>query len=170
MAAPDFTETANGYLGTTDGPPDLPQHYQLTAHDDSVADGPVVQTGRLPLTTTKQHVTLALGFASSEADAVARAKGCLASRVNQVAQEYANGWNKYLQSLHPAPPSLSSRQERQLYAVSAMVLAASEDKTYRGAFIASPSIPWAFGTGLINPSCIYHAVWCRDMYEIVTAL
>jgi glucoamylase len=51
-----------------------------------------------------------------------------------------------------------------------MVLAASEDKTYRGAFIASPTMPWAFGTGLINPSMAYHAVWSRDLYEIVTAL
>jgi glucoamylase len=170
MAAPDFAETANGYLGATDGATDLTQHYQLTAHDDSAPDGTVVQTGRLPLTTTRRHLTLALGFAPSESEALARAKDSLAAGFKQVAQEYANGWDKYLQSLHPAPPSLSSRQQRQLYAVSAMVLAASEDKTYRGAFIASPSIPWAFGTGLINPSGPYHGVWSRDLYEIATAL
>ena len=29
---------------------------------------------------------------------------------------------------------------------------------------------WAFGTGLINPSGVCHAVWSRDLYEIVTAL
>ncbi len=29
---------------------------------------------------------------------------------------------------------------------------------------------WAFGTGLINPSGVYHAVWSRDLYEIVMAL
>jgi glucoamylase len=170
MAAPDFTETANGYLGTTDGATDLTQHYQLTTHDDSAHDGTIVQTGRLPLTTTTLHLTLALGFGSTESEALARAKDSLAAGFNQVAEEYANGWNKYLQSLRPAPPSLSSRQERQLYAASAMVLAASEDKTYRGAFIASPSIPWAFGTGLINPSGPYHGVWSRDLYEIATAL
>jgi glucoamylase len=51
-----------------------------------------------------------------------------------------------------------------------MVLAASEDKTYRGAFIASPTMPWQFGTGLINPSGVYHALWSRDLYEIATAL
>jgi glucoamylase len=170
MGAPDFTETANGYLGTTDGATDLTQHYQLTTHDDSAADGTIVQAGKLPLPTTKQHLTLALGFGSSESEALARAKDSLAAGFNQVAQEYANGWDKYLQSLRPAPPTLSSRQERQLYAVSAMVLAASEDKTYRGAFIASPSIPWSFGTGLINPSGPYHGVWARDLYEIATAL
>jgi glucoamylase len=172
VAAPDFAETANGFLGTTDGGTDLTQHYQLTSHDSSALNGTVVQTGRLPLTGLKasQHATLALGFASTESEALARAKDSLAAGFNRVAQEYADGWNKYLQSLRPAPPTLSSRQERQLYAVSAMVLAAIEDKTYRGAFIASPSIPWAFGTGLINPSGPYHGVWPRDQYEIATAL
>ena len=170
MANPDFTETANGYLGTTDGATDLTQHYQLTSHDNSAPHGTVVQTGRLPLTDATQHLTLALGFASTESEALARAKDSLTAGFNRVAQEYANGWDKYLQSLRSAPPSLSSRQERQLYAVSAMVLAASEDKIYRGAFIASPSIPWAFATGLINPSGPYHGVWARDLYEIATAL
>jgi glucoamylase len=170
MAAPDFTEKANGYLGSTDGATELTQHFQLTTHDDSAPNGTVVQTGRLPLTGSTQHLTLALGFASTESEALDRTRNSLAAGFNQVAQEYADRWNKYLQSLRSAPPSLSNRQERQLYAVSAMVLAASEDKTYRGAFIASPSMPWAFGTGLINPSGPYHGVWSRDLYEIATAL
>jgi glucoamylase len=171
-AAPDFTETANGYLGTTDGGTDLGQHYQLTTHDGSALNGTVVQTGRLGLTGMKgsRHVTLALGFASAEAKALAMANESLAAGFDQASQDYAGGWNQYLQSLRPSPPSLSSRRERQLYAVSAMVLAACEDKTYRGAFIASPSIPWAFGTGLINPSGPYHGVWPRDLCEIASAL
>ncbi|HYZ75330.1 MAG TPA: glycoside hydrolase family 15 protein, partial [Chthoniobacterales bacterium] len=170
LANPDFTETGNGYLGISDGATDLIQHYQLTSHDDSASNGTVIQTGRLPITGSTQHLTLALGFASSESEAVARTKNSLTAGFNRVAQEYADGWNKYLRSLRPAPPTLSNRQERELYAVSAMVLAATEDKTYRGAFIASPSIPWAFGSGLINPSGPYHGVWSRDLYEIATAL
>jgi glucoamylase len=170
IAAPDFTETANGYLGTTDGATDLSQHYQLTTHNASAPDGTIVQTGRLPLSDAAHHFTLALGFASTESEALARARDSLAAGFSSVAQKYADGWNKYLQSLRPAPSSLSSQQERQLYAASAMVLAAIEDKMYRGAFIASPSIPWAFGTGLINPSGPYHGVWPRDQYEVATAL
>jgi glucoamylase len=172
VARADFTETANGYLGTTDGGTDLAQHYKLTKHSDSALNGTVVQTGRLPLTGVKgsQHLTLALGFASTESKALAMANDSLAAGFDRVAKDYADGWNKYLQSLRPSPPSLASRQQRRLYAVSAMVLAASEDKTYRGAFIASPSMPWAFGTGLINPSGPYHGVWSRDLYEIASAL
>ena len=52
-----------------------------------------------------------------------------------------------------------------------MILAAHEDKTYRGAFIASPTMPWAWGTGFEFPkSGVYHAVWSRDLYQIVTGM
>ena len=51
-----------------------------------------------------------------------------------------------------------------------MTLAAHEDKTFRGGYIASPSMPWVWGTGLENPSGAYHLVWSRDLYQIATAL
>ena len=172
VASPAFTETSNGYLGTSDGGTDLSRHFRLTTHYSSSPQGTVVQTGRLPLTglADSRHVTLALGFAAAESTALDTANASLEVGFDRVSDQYADGWDQYLRSLRDPPVSLSTADQRKLYAVSAMVLAASEDKTYRGAFVASPSMPWAFGTGLINPSCIYHAVWCRDMYEIVTAL
>ena len=56
----------------------------------------------------------------------------------------------------------------ELYDVSLMVLGASEDKTYRGAFIASPTMAWVWGQipGYNGP---YHLVWSRDLYEMATA-
>jgi glucoamylase len=52
-----------------------------------------------------------------------------------------------------------------------MTLAAHEDKTFRGGYIASPTMPWAWGQGkLDNPSGAYHLVWARDLYQIATAL
>jgi len=172
VASPAFTETSNGYLGTSDGGTDLSQHFHLTTHYSSSPQGTVVQTGRLPLTglADSRHVTLALGFAAAESTALDTANASLEVGFDRVSDQYADGWDQYLRSLRDPPVSLETKDQRKLYAVSAMVLAASEDKTYRGAFVASPTMPWAFGTGLINPSCIYHAVWCRDMYEIVTAL
>jgi glucoamylase len=54
--------------------------------------------------------------------------------------------------------------------MSVMVLAASEDKTYRGASIASPSMPWAWGDDSIEKvSGPYHLVWARDLYHVATA-
>ena len=172
VASPALTETSNGYLGSSDGWTQLSQHYQLTAHDCSAPDGTVVQTGRLPVTGLwgSQHITLALGFGSTESAAIVTANTSLETGFGQISEEYIKGWDGYLNSLLEPPASLFTHDQRQLYAVSTMVLAASEDKTYRGAFIASPTMPWAFGTGMVNPSGVYHAVWARDLYEIVTAL
>jgi glucoamylase len=51
-----------------------------------------------------------------------------------------------------------------------MVLKALEDKTYRGATIASPSIPWGGGPNANEPTISgYHAVWSRDLYQVATA-
>jgi glucoamylase len=59
---------------------------------------------------------------------------------------------------------------RGTYDTSLLVLAASEDKTHRGAGVASPSMPWAWGLGTIDdPSDAYHLVWARDLYQVATA-
>ena len=51
-----------------------------------------------------------------------------------------------------------------------MVLKALEDKTYRGAMVASPSIPWGGGPTANEPTTSgYHAVWSRDLYQVATA-
>jgi glucoamylase len=173
VASRAFTETSNGYLGTSDGATDLSQHYQLTAHYSSAPNGTVVQTGRLPVTGLpgSKHLTLALGFAATESTALDTANASLGAGFGQLSQQYATGWAQYLNSLNGAPSSLSTTKQQELYAVSAMVLAASEDKTYRGGFILSPTMPWAWGTGGIeenNPSALYHVV--GGMYQIVTAL
>ncbi|NBO46613.1 MAG: glucoamylase, partial [Actinobacteria bacterium] len=86
-----------------------------------------------------------------------------------VRKTLVTGWQKYLNSLPQPPSSLSTPHARQTYRTSQMMLAASEDKTNPGAFIASPSSPWAWGkpgggtTG-------YHSVWGRDSYQIATAM
>ena len=54
--------------------------------------------------------------------------------------------------------------------MAAMVLKALEDKTYRGAMIASPSNPWGGGQNANEPTISgYHAVWSRDLYQVATA-
>ena len=45
---------------------------------------------------------------------------------------------------------------------------ALEDKTYRGAGIASPSMAWVWGQ-LAGYSGPYHLVWSRDLYQVATA-
>jgi glucoamylase len=53
-----------------------------------------------------------------------------------------------------------------------MVLAATEDKRHPGAFIASPSMPWAFGSDrtLAKEFGSYALVWPRDLYQVASAM
>ena len=56
------------------------------------------------------------------------------------------------------------------FQTAAMTLKALEDKTYRGAMIASPSVPWGGGPNANEPTISgYHAVWARDLYQAATA-
>lgn len=172
VAGTGFTGTSNGYLGTSDGWTDLHAHGRMDWHYTSAPDGDVVQTARLPLTGLPGHSadTLSLGFSPTVAGALAASRASLDHGFAAVAGRYAAGWHAYLATLRQPPASLRGAAQRRLYAVSEMVLAALEDKTYRGAFVASPTMPWAWGTGLETPSGAYHLVWARDSYEIATAL
>lgn len=166
LATPGFAQTSCGYLGTSDGWTQLRSTYTLKQYT-SAPEGNVVETARLKVDGVgQQHATLAVGFGGTSADALAAAQGSLTAGYPAISSAYAGGWHAYLSSLKPPPTAA----EQQLYDVSVMVLAASEDKTYRGAFIASPTMPWAWGTGLENPSGAYHLVWSRDLYEMATAL
>ncbi len=171
VATPSLTETSNGYLGTSDGWTDISQHYRMEWHYRSAPNGNVVQTGRTVLNGVgNQRLTLALGFGSTPSEALPAAQHSLGTGFAAAALAYIQGWHAYLASLREPPATLATPLERETYRVSAMVLAASEDKTYPGAYIASPTMPWAWGTGLENPSGAYHLVWARDLYEIATAL
>jgi glucoamylase len=124
------------------------------------------------LTGRRGHTQLifALGFAREGSAALSAAHASLRAGWIRTARAYGAGWLRYLESLRKPPRSLTTAAEQREYTVSQMVLAASEDKTYRGAFVASPTMPWAWGTGLQTPSGPYHLVWSRDLYEIATAL
>jgi glucoamylase len=140
------------------------------ADDDAAPRGNVVQVGETVLDGIHHgRVTLALGFGRSSAEALGAAQASLATGFASVAAAYAAGWHTYLHSIHPVPAT-AIRYER-LYHISMMILAAHEDKTYRGAYVASPTMPWAWGTPkLEQPSGAYHLVWSRDLYQIATAL
>jgi glucoamylase len=134
----------------------------------STTDGDLVQTADTALTglSGSQSLTVALGFGATTAAARSAADASLASGFASRLSAYESGWHGYLGGLKRAPSSADSG----LYNTSVMTLAAHEDKTFRGGYIASPTMPWVWGTGLENPSGAYHLVWSRDLYQIATAL
>jgi glucoamylase len=167
VAQPAFTKTSSGYLGKSDGWTDLQSDRSMDWNYTSAPNGNVVQTGRLELTgkTGSQDATLALGLGSSASAALSAANASLARGYRSAERAYQSGWHSYLAG-RARPQSVAGHEE--LYDVSLMVLAASEDKTYSGAGIASPTMAWVWGLipGYNGP---YHLVWSRDLYEMATA-
>jgi glucoamylase len=170
VASPRFRRTSSGYLGRSDGWRDLRRDGRMNwAYRSASRKGNIVQTARTALDgVKKRHMRLVLGFGRTGARALSTARAALKGGYRRAATGYDAGWHAYLDSLKPRPASAAPYATT--YDVSAMVLAASEDKTQRGAYIASPSMPWAFGQGLEDPSSVYHLVWSRDLYEIATGL
>jgi glucoamylase len=169
LASNGFSKTSSGYQGVSDGWTDLASDHQMDWTYTAGQPGNVVQTGQTGLTglTGRQRLTLAIGFATTTTAAVSTARASLASGFARVQQAYAAGWHDYLATLNPVPRSAA--QSATEYHVSQMVLAASEDKTYRGGFVAAPGRPWAWAN-VLQFLAVYHAVWSRDLYEIATAL
>ena len=115
--------------------------------------------------------TISLGFGRTSQKSSQVAKQALGQPWSTTASQYDAGWHDYLAGLKPVPASAAAIQRQ--YLASALVLAAGEDKANPGAFVASPSAPWAWGDevkDLSYPSASYHEVWSRDLYQIGTAL
>ncbi|MGH8860073.1 MAG: glucoamylase, partial [Jatrophihabitantaceae bacterium] len=163
-----FAKTSSGYLGTSDGWTDLETDHRMDWTYTADQPGNVVQIGRTRLTGTGNHrqATLAIGFGPTTSDAVSSARTSLSAGFTGTRHGYARGWHGYLSSLKPVPHA--ARPYAREYHVSQMVLAASEDKTYRGGFVAAPGRPWAWAN-VLQTLAVYHAVWSRDLYQIATA-
>jgi glucoamylase len=162
---------SSGYRGTASDPwRDLRADGRLRGYD-ATQPGNVVQGARTALDgVRKRSLTLAIGFGADPAEASATAAASLARGFRPAAARFAAGWHEYLRSLSPPPASVAGM--RGLYEQSLMVLAASEDKTFRGASIAAPNMPWVWGTLTLEKhefSGPYHLVWPRDFYHVATA-
>jgi glucoamylase len=169
VTSPAFDRTSSGYLGTpSDGWEDIRSDHRMDFAYNSAPNGNVVQTGRIPVTGKRgsRRLTLALGFGGTPGVARQSARASLRNGFGAARRSYEGGWHRYLAGLRNSPATA----DRRLYNASVMTLAAHEDKTFRGGYIASPTMPWVWGTGLENPSGAYHLVWSRDLYQIATAL
>jgi glucoamylase len=163
VSSPAFTEASSGFVGTSDGLTDLLVHHALTQKYAKAENGNILQAAKLPDGT---HLVLALGFGGNSAAAVETAKKSLERGFAATSAEYVAGWKEYLRGIK----RVDARYER-LFKLAAMVLKAHEDKTYRGAMIASMSIPWGFAVKASEPTVGgYHLIWARDLYEVATGL
>jgi glucoamylase len=185
VGAPGFTQVSSGHLGASDGWTDLKDDYKMDWDYRSASNGNVVQTAKTSLSglPNSQRLTLSLGFGSNTDNALQGTQASLKSGFQTVQTNYQTRWHGYLDSLGDRPESVSgSALLRSTYDVSAMMMRAHEDKTYHGASIASPSMPWVWGgvgakgnslldnRGPDDTSGAYHLVWARDLYQAATTM
>lgn len=165
-------EISNGYLGLSDGLTELKKNWNRSSFASyrRAENGNVVQVAALKgyqgsTGKSVSRCTLALSFGKTPGDALLNARASLAKGFTRARREYEASWHAYLKPLR----RVEAKYQKQ-FNVAAMVLKGLEDKTYRGAMIASPSIPWGGGPNANEPTISgYHAVWSRDLYHVATA-
>jgi glucoamylase len=157
-----FTETTNGFSQVSDGLNQLKQSGRIVTAYGRAENGNVAQ-----LAGIKQpaRFTLALGFGKSAGEALDAARDSLTKGFQVCRREYEEDWRRVVRRL----PKVGPKYQAQ-FNLAALVLKAHEDKTHRGANIASLSAPWITGTAANGPYVGgYHLVWARDLYQVATA-
>jgi glucoamylase len=169
-----LVDGTNGYLGTSDGLTQLRSAGKIRRHLRAI-DGNVVQMARvqLPNQVSTHHFTngvtrrftIVLAFGRNPDEAMRTGQASARKGFQAAEVEYQRGWRDYVKTLRRVEP-----EHQRQFDMAATVLKALEDKTYRGAMIASPSVPWGGGPNANEPTISgYHAVWSRDLYHVGTA-
>ena len=168
-----FDDETNGFVGISDGLTQLRRDGRLMRYLRA-DNGNVAQTARVNLGLgppagmigSNERFTLVLAFGHNPKEAIGNGQATVRRGFASAQTEYEREWHEYLRTL----PLVESKYQRQ-FNMAAMVLKGLEDKTYRGAFIASPSIPWGGGPNANEPTISgYHAIWSRDLYQVASAL
>jgi glucan 1,4-alpha-glucosidase len=137
---------------------------------DSIDGENVVLIGRIG-TGTQITEEMALGFArrANTAAAVGEADGALERGFETVREAYAESWRDFLVD-KPLPDAVADDDAlANQYRYALMTLLAVEDKTYHGASIASPSVPWGVAVDATEAKGYgYNFVWSRDLYQVFT--
>ncbi len=141
--------------------------------EDSENNTDRVLVGQLETAATRCSETVAIGFAENDSvdSALEQARESLNRGFDTVRDDFVAGWESYMAE-RPIPDAVTGdRTLEQQYRVAIMVLRAVEDKTYRGASVASPSVPWGDNVDATVPRDYgYNFTWSRDLYQVFTAL
>ncbi len=170
-----FSTASVGYAGTpSDGQAMLDSQHTLTPYD-SAPDGHVALTAGLRL-PRRGTVDLALGFGTTQNQALSMAGNSVGQRFGDVWSRYEKQWLRYDQGLRHPSLRLGLAAVREYYE-SVNVVRASEDKTFPGAIAAGLASPWgqAVPAGDLTdgkPTYFgsYREEFSRDMYEAFTGL
>ncbi|HKK26982.1 MAG TPA: glycoside hydrolase family 15 protein, partial [Gemmatimonadota bacterium] len=155
-----------GYVGTTDGWTDLSEDGRMSLEFDRAEHGNIALTGELDPAGTRDF-TLGLAFGTTLEAAVSTLLQSLARPADETRARFVAGWERACRHIEPLEDAAEDGGD--LYRRSHSLLLAHQDKTYRGAGIASLSIPWGDHHG-DDELGGYHLVWTRDLVNATTAL
>ena len=143
----------------------------------TAASGNLVLAGQLGAGVSEASATLALGFADGDPGAARSvADGALSRGYESARAGYVGSWADFHERV-TVPDSVRGEADaadttdlRATYRTAAATLKAVEDKTFTGAGVASPSVPWGDGVLAREPRDYgYNFVWSRDLYQSFTA-
>jgi glucoamylase len=164
------TMVSNGYYGVNDGWQDLlggnAPGYTMRWAYNAAPNGNVAQMGWLGTAgnaATSITFTVAVGFGSTQANAIAAVDNTLGENIATQEASYDDAWHGYTSGLG----TQNGTADNQYY-LSAMTLKTMQDKK-NGAMIAGIGTPWGPDEG-DNDAGGYHLVWSRDMYKFANAL
>ncbi|MEN8614625.1 glycoside hydrolase family 15 protein [Dehalogenimonas sp. THU2] len=161
-----FRKLSCGYSGVSDGWTDIKENLEMDWEFTEAPDGNIALTGELDWTEA-QEFTIGLALGDSLQNAITNLFHALAVPFESRCQQYEAEWENRGRTVMPLESHSSDGGD--LYRASASLLAAHEDKTYPGAFIASLYIPWGETRGDSELGG-YHLVWTRDMVNSVSGL
>jgi glucoamylase len=164
------TMVSSGYYGVNDGWQDLlggnlPGYTMRWAYN-SAPNGNIGQMGWLNTAgnpATSITFVVAVGFGSTQANAITAANNTLSGDIATQETSYDNAWHEYANGL-----STQNGMADDQYYLSAMTLKTMQDKS-NGAMIAGIGTPWGLSAGDSDVGG-YHLVWSRDMYKFANAL
>ncbi|HXF43337.1 MAG TPA: glycoside hydrolase family 15 protein [Pyrinomonadaceae bacterium] len=159
-----FADYVAGFSGENDGISQLKKFGKLTANYVEARNGNVAITAGIKF-KADYEATFALGFGGTRRQAEVAAESSAGKNFLFLQRLYESEWRNYLSKL----PKVKAPFQAQ-FRMAAMVLKALEDKTHRGANVASLSIPWGGGANANEDvGGGYHLVWARDLYHVFTA-
>ncbi|WP_224449625.1 glycoside hydrolase family 15 protein [Haloprofundus salilacus] len=135
-----------------------------------VDDENIVLVGRVG-SGSELGETLALGFGENAdtAAALGEAAGALTRGYETVRSAYIDSWERFLEPKELPTCVADDDELRAQYKSCLMGLRAVEDKTFLGAGIASPSVPWGEAVSAEEAKGYgYNFVWARDLYQVFT--
>jgi glucoamylase len=161
-----FDSCSAGYSGVSDGWHDFEHNGRMRWRYTRAGPGNVALTGALP-----PRATLALGLATSQTAAATLAISALMQPFQLVWDQQCRDWREWLAGCRlpqvGEPPSGLPRELVEQLHISAAVLRTHYDRTFRGAAVASLSVPWG---EYAEERPGYHLVWPRDLVECAGAM